>query len=359
MRKITVTCNNPFDIIKNHGSTVVFLNILKEIWVDNIDELIWIFNKIKTLRPITTQEEQIISEVIKSNEFKLGYEKIKQNLEFSRKNKENLDFDNLLEEFNIFITKCRVVEILEVQNEYDVEKDWKIFTKLKINEKYVILEIVDRFEDYFIWIDVISRRYKVVNEEENTVLLKTKDKISFDKTKELNSWIFLIWEEKNYFCCNNFDLRFSKDSEIYDSHYSTFIIDWKKNLIYQIDKKSDKLTTVELFWNILDFNNWFLLYFINPIGFKWKHNEKFVSDWTINFYDISKNKDIFQNIHLKYFEFIWNNFIAFSFDKKYIYYFDLRVKIFKEINISDIPNLDKSLIDDELWKKCKSYVLKH
>lgn len=348
IKKLNVTCNSTSNILKAQKSTKVFSLILRELNIENAQELIWIFNKVKTLIPISVEEEQKVTEVIKTRRFKQVYETIKLNFIVSNKNKDNIEFENLLESFFKFIIKSRVIEILWKKENDIIEKDDKVYIKIKVNDKYLFLEVIEQNQDYLIWIDLRSWKYKLIDREINKDIFKTREKITFNKIQDIWIWMFLQWEENDYFCCNNFSIYFSKNSMIYKSIYATFIIDPKSSVVYQINKENNTLITTNIYWNILEIREWFLLYFINPIRFKWDNNEIHTTNWNLNLYSIEKNKDLIHNISLKYYKFIWNNFIALSYDMKTVFILDLKSKRLKEINIDDFSSINNSLLNDDV-----------
>lgn len=350
-----IICNSAFSAIKSKKSSDVFVSILKDMWLKDYTQLLLIYNKVKTLIPISLDESNLIIDVIRSESFKESYIKIKSDFYIENKNKLSFNYSNLILTFFTFITSSRVIEILENSDEEIIFEGDKKYIKIDNNNKSHYLEIIEKSKEYSIWTDLRSWKYKVVDNVDYKILLETKEEISFDHTKSCEIGLFLEWElDYNYFCCYNLSLPFPKDSKVYKSRYSTFIINQKLSIIYQVDNKTSRVSIKNIHWNILNIKNGYLLYFISPIWYKWDF-----TPWIMNFFSIEKNIDLVQNIHTKYYEFIWNKFISMSYDLKYIYIFNLDIKNLNEVYIDDLSSINKLLTGDKLWLEVKKYAKKY
>lgn len=348
-----IICNSPASVIRSKKSSDIIAFILKELCFENADEILCIFNKVKTLIPIDNEDKNKILDFIESDNFRTEYEKIQTTFIVNQRKIQNIDFNNLIISFHHFITKSRVIEILEKNGRETLFENKKKYLKIrKNNNKFLYLEIIEEKGNYSLWTDIRSWKYKIVNNIDN-ILLETKEKIIFDWDKDFTDLgSFLIWDwDYNYFCSDNFSIHFSKNSHIHNSKYEISIIDPKFSIIHQIDKKTNRLSIIHISWDILDIKKWYILYFINCLWYKWPNNEKITTEWSLNVYSCEKNKEVIHNIHHKYYELSDEKFIWLSFDLSCIYIFDFTFKKLKTINIDEIDFLYAWLSSDMLWIK--------
>lgn len=268
-----IHCNSSFSAIKSKNSSLIFEKILNELNIESSDEVLKIFNKLKNLSPITQEEENLLLNVIRSKEFIDIYNKISIDFTFSNKSKEEvIKYSSLLTTILGLITKSRIIEKLESSDkDYIVSEIWKKHFKLFLEKwNYIFLEEVDCFNEYVICRDLRSWKYRVIDTETSRILIESRWIINFNNNN--NSfwfWIFVSWENnKNYFCFDTYSICFSQESTIYEWKFFFFIIDPVSWIINRIDKKTFQLSTIDIWWNILDIWNWFLLYYVIPVLLK-------------------------------------------------------------------------------------------
>lgn len=331
-----ITCSSTYTALISAKSSDCFNSILKKINSNiNWEYALSVFNKIKTLIPISQEEENFISWLINSSEFDLVFDEFLKTLDIPEKNKNILTKKSFLVSFDILTLKSRVIDILNhIWNEKYFSCEWKTYLKIDNKwEKNIYLELIEKYEDYWVFIDIKSWKFKLLNLDNNEIVLESKTEIFFNRNKLTSDWMLIsTWIEckNDYLLYNNQIVSFSKKSEVIENNYSIFFIDFSTSQIIQLDKDTSKITYKDFSPNeFLQINKNYLLEFL-PSVFIWNkldnNTDSSYSNWSLQLYDIFKNKLLLHDIHEWTYYFKWDLFIYLSTDLKYLNYFNLTTK---------------------------------
>lgn len=327
-----VTCTSPHMAIKSAQSTDFLKNILKDLGENiDVDFTLSIFNKIKNLSPISPLEEEFMTKLLKSKKFDLIFNNYFQNLEFSKNSKKKLSKKSILKYFEILKTKSRIIDILNKAWGEDFYISEGI-TYLKINnnwEKNSYLELIEIYGDYWIFLDIRSQKYKLVNYKNKETKIESKSELSFNHIDSCEDFIFVNTDDNSkneYVLVWENIVQFWKNSEIIENKYGMFFIDYSSSLIIYYDKQTWKiihrdfgdLEFIESFDNLL-------LQLSKPVYLwgKKSQSEDLYSNWFVQLFDVFKNKVVLSDIHIWAYCIIEDKLIYLSSDCRNINYYNL------------------------------------
>lgn len=355
-----ITCTSPHMAIKSAQSTDFLKNILKEIDTEiDIDFTLTIFNKIKNLSPISPLEDEYMTKLIRSKKFDLIFTNLFQNLDFTLNSKKGLSKKGIIQYFEILKTKSRIIDILnKIWWEDFYNSDWITYLKLNNHwEKNSYLELIELYWDYWIFLDIKSQKYKLVNYKDKDVKIESKSELSFNHIDSCEEFVFINTDDYSkveYVMIWENIVQFWKNSQILENKYWVYFIDYHTSSIIYYDKETSKIIHRE-FWDlefVESFDN-LLLQFSKPVYVWWKksQSENSFSNGFNQLYDVFKNKVILSEIHVWAYYIDENYLIYLSSDCLNINYYNLsknklETKIFSEIewydeNISEYSNFIK------------------
>lgn len=369
MKPIKAHSTSPEIAIRDKSSTKILKTILVDLWIENLEEILAIFNKVKTYYPINNEEKKLLLDVVKRKDFEEAFLKIKKELLKIWKWKEEVfEYNSLLVAITKLTTTSNIIYMLEQSKDWFLQLWSDINLKIFYNWKEKFVKILDDNWEYSIATDLRWRSYYLLCNLDDSVILESKKEILLWRRREVQEWLtYIEWWEKNHFdyvIYNREYIQVSKESLFYNSPMSLYVIDpisvdknkWWQNLtIFKIDKDSNRLTVINLIErNLLESEGPYLLLFNPPVQYMWEYEDweqgVFYSDWELSLYSLISNKDILNNIHHKYY--LIEDWILYclSMDSKIYYKFDLRKTKTEEVKVSDIKWIEEYESDDEKWE---------
>lgn len=347
-----ITCNSTSSALQAHKSSDILSKFLKsKTFTDTEPEqIITIFNKIKTHSPISKEEENTLFWLFNTDTFCIHLQEyLNSQLNIPPEKSKFLNAYSFKEEAIKLIYKSRLIKMLdstsankEILSPYG--EVWASFKKICLDEKkYLYLEFISAYKNFSIYKDIKTDKYRVINDTNQEILLDSKSEIFFQITPE-NVFIESIHGKHNYLLCQNNIYPFHKDSKILHSKYSTHIIDFKESLITLIDMTTGKSKLINLApLHFLEHYENFWLLFLDPLKVKTSDTEMYsFSSWEVILYDMIQNKKITNDIHVWCHIFQENTFTYLSLDGKYIYIKNLKTDQHEKFLFENIPWYDSN-----------------
>lgn len=367
---MSITCNNTAGAIRSKYSNEYFSMIINDLdFIENKDEILSIYKKIKTLRPISFEEENMFINIIESPEFIEGLTLLISQLDIPDNKLKEFRTARFLDSIYNFITKCRVIDILNASDEYQItttSESNSYFRIIEGWEKNLYLELLDEYMDYSLCFDIRAWKYKVINNKTNKVVLESKEKIMMSSRQDIDDLLFIescVEWWNNFVIVDDNIITYSKDNTFHEWKFDYFILDKKTSQIYQIDKKTLCLKVRDFWWfSVIHETNWNILFHIRTRLINIAHKDEkeeleFTPGWLV-LYNIESNKETLEYLHQRFYYIDNKIFIWLSFDCKYIELYEFKNKKSRTISISDFkwynPKKDIETNFKKIVKKIKN-----
>ena len=311
MKTIKATCSSAFTAIKSVDSTKVLKETLLNLAVENKQYYISIFNKVKNLQPINSQEADDLLEIVQSDDFREAYREIKNEFfHIKKKHKDNFKYSRLLVGLTQMIYESHIISQL-TDNKWELSVHGRKYESLELVQwKLHFYEYIDEYDNFFIYYDMRRMKFIVVNKQDNSILYESVNELFFSqeyKWEKLPDGFVFLWEQseksqqsEGVLLFDTTTIPLSKKINTYDGKFAHFVVDSLNNIIYKIEKRSWENSEID-YWsgNIEWVYDWYVLIFDAAIQYHWDDNMVHVTEWELRLFSLEKNKDVLHNISLK------------------------------------------------------------
>ncbi|PIE85559.1 hypothetical protein CSA08_01340 [Candidatus Gracilibacteria bacterium] len=247
MDKIEVTCSSVETAITKKASNIFLRHLLNSLDLDNVDDIMKIYNKLKSFRSVSLDESELLYGVVKSKDFKKMYNNESDGkLKFSRNNEKRFSYSNFLISLTKLITIGDIQHLLIKNSE--LEYGGNLYRRIiyfnNSKEKQKFCQVINDDKNFLTAIDLKTGKTFVLDKLSNEIVLISKDDILlnhvYDRVLLPDTFFYAETGDSNTknIIFPGGSIEFSKNSYVYVGLYALYVFDTDRGILTKIEKKN-------------------------------------------------------------------------------------------------------------------------